>query len=474
MSWPSLGGCSAKRQRVAKAVDTYTKKPDGDISLDEFEQFALDRKRVLSGIEGAYAGGAKGDERKTRISNLLLQYLPARNPEDLRKDQVSHEILCLAYSRTAELRRWFVRQEERLFRHRLNAQGAEGRAGVLCGLRGEAWKAIEQEEYEGLGGRLMAVFGGRNMNLQESSYSCDNAEYFHSEKAPWTHVYKVKFEEVPELVRGRQVLLRGGDAYVLSRDLDAVASVSFSKGLSDKLAVRERQFHGIVDEEEERLGPLLLALPGADVSRAFKGEGRVTLLELEGALAASAPLCMRGSHGVLKAAHHLKHNARQQYGLFLKGVGVTLEDALGFWRSEFAKGGKTGEEFEKRYGYNFRHQYGQAGSHKNYSPYGCAKVIGASPDAYGATGCPFRTCQAAGLEKRLAGLNLKADAVAAVVGRAKEGHFQEACTMEFEARHALQLPSHGKLRAEGGVQHPNQYFRESREYYKEQEAGDAN
>jgi DNA primase large subunit len=289
-------------------------------------------------------------------------------------------------------------------------------------------------------------------------------------------VYKVKFEEVPELVKARQVLLRGGDAYVLSRDLDAVAGASFSKCLSDKLERNKENFHGIVYEEEERLGPLLLALPGADVSRAFKGEGRVTLLELEAALAASAPLCMRSSHGVLKAAHHLKHNARQQYGLFLKGVGVTLEDALAFWRSEFAKGGKTPEEFEKQYGYNFRHQYGQAGSHKNYSPYGCAKVIGASPDAFGATGCPFRTCKAADLETRLTAMSLKAEAVAAVVGKAKEGHFQEACTMEFEARHVkasagggVQLPSHGKLRAEGGVQHPNQYFKESRQHYKERE-----
>ena len=467
MSWPSFGGISAKRQCVASAVDVYKKKPEGAITLDQFEQFALDRKRVLSGIEGAYAGGVKGDERKTRISNLLLQYLPARNPEDLRKDKVSHETLCLAYSRTTELRRWFVRQEERLFRHRLNAQGAEGRAGVLCELRGAGWTAIEQAEYEGLGDSLMTVYGGRNMNLQERSYSGEHAEYFHSEKAPWTHVYKVKFEEVPELVRGRQVLLRGGDAYVLSRDLDAVASASFSKRLSDKLEVCERKFHGIVHEERERLGPLLLALPGADVSRAFKGEGRVTLLELEAALAASAPLCMRSSHAVLKDKHHLKHNARLQFGLFLKGVGVTLEDALGFWRSEFAKGGRTGEEFEKQYGYNFRHQYGQAGSHKNYSPYGCAKVIGASPDPSGATGCPFKNCQAADLGKRLASMSLKGEAVTAVVGKAKEGHFQAACAMVFEARY-------GTLGAEGGVQHPNQYFQESRQYYKDKEVGDAN
>jgi hypothetical protein len=34
--------------------------------------------------------------------------------------------------------------------------------------------------------------------------------------------------------------------------------------------------------------------------------------------------------------------------------------------------------------------------------------------------------------------------------------------MVYEARH-------GKMSGEGGVQHPHQYFAESREYYKEQE-----
>ena len=42
-------------------------------------------------------------------------------------------------------------------------------------------------------------------------------------------------------------------------------------------------------------------------------------------------------HDVVRREHHLKHFGRLQYGLFLKSIGLTLEQALAFWRSEFIK-----------------------------------------------------------------------------------------------------------------------------------------
>ena len=51
----------------------------------------------------------------------------------------------------------------------------------------------------------------------------------------------------------------------------------------------------------------------------------------------SYPACMRHLHESLRRDHHLKHFSRLQYGLFLKNIGLTLEQALAFWRSEFTK-----------------------------------------------------------------------------------------------------------------------------------------
>ena len=50
------------------------------------------------------------------------------------------------------------------------------------------------------------------------------------------------------------------------------------------------------------------------------------------------PMCMRHLHESLKQRHHLRHYGRLQYMLFLKGIGLPLEESLRFWRGEFARG----------------------------------------------------------------------------------------------------------------------------------------
>ena len=51
----------------------------------------------------------------------------------------------------------------------------------------------------------------------------------------------------------------------------------------------------------------------------------------------SFPLCMQQLHQAFRQNHHLRHWGRMQYGLFLKGIGLSLDEALRFWRTEFLK-----------------------------------------------------------------------------------------------------------------------------------------
>ena len=43
----------------------------------------------------------------------------------------------------------------------------------------------------------------------------------------------------------------------------------------------------------------------------------------------------------------------------LQAIGLSLDSALAFWKSEFAKGGMTDDKFKKEHHYNIRHSYGK-------------------------------------------------------------------------------------------------------------------
>lgn len=79
-----------------------------------------------------------------------------------------------------------------------------------------------------------------------------------------------------------------------------------------------------------------------------------------------APACMRNLNSTLKTNKHLKHFGRQQYNLFLKGIGLSVEEALIYWRKSFSA--MTDDKFNKEHRYNIRHGYGLEGGRKNYAP----------------------------------------------------------------------------------------------------------
>jgi DNA primase large subunit len=436
-------------------VNLYKDKPTGSVSLIQFERLAKDRKRVLQGIDEAQARGVQWKEMPQYMQKLLRAHMPeprsAAEVEEARAiDHVSHFILRLAHSRTAELRKWFVRQEEVLLRYRFNNADEQVRRECLDGLQ-----TIDEAEFAGLAPELRAVFHWRDVGKEKELFFKDAAE-------PWTYIYKVPFEQVADLVRYRKVLLRGGWAYMLSNDAASVVATAFRQRLTRALLVCWDHYHeNVGNQEDERLAPLMLSLTERAVGVVYGKEAtELPLAELPAAMQQSAPLCMRRSFAVLKAQHHMKHGGRMQLGLFVKGIGLSMENALVFWKTEFMLGGKTADEFDKQYTYNFMHQYGQAGSHTDYHPHACGKVIHASPDTSGATGCPFRNSKMQDLTIMLRNMKVGEDAVKKVVDLRQEQRYQLACCAVFEELHGKKVE----------VTAPHQYFAESRKHYEEKAA----
>ena len=49
-----------------------------------------------------------------------------------------------------------------------------------------------------------------------------------------------------------------------------------------------------------------------------------------------------------------------------------------FWRMEFAPKCPN-DQFEKKYAYNVRYNYGREGRKSDYTPYSCLKIISSQP-----------------------------------------------------------------------------------------------
>lgn len=108
------------------------------------------------------------------------------------------------------------------------------------------------------------------------------------------------------------------------------------------------------------------------------------------------PPCMKHLHSTLRKRHRLSHQQRFHYSLFLKEIGMPMEEATIFWSNEYRKApsGATScshswEKDDKKYLYSIRHMYGLEGARKSYNSANCTRLqmtINVSSEG----GCPFK------------------------------------------------------------------------------------
>ncbi|CAG2060131.1 unnamed protein product [Timema podura] len=94
------------------------------------------------------------------------------------------------------------------------------------------------------------------------------------------------------------------------------------------------------------------------------------------------PPCMAHLHRELRAKHRLTHESRRLYTLFLKDIGMSVGEAINFWKEEYSKphshnhGGCTHswQENVRKYTYGIRHMYGLEGGRYNYRGPSCVGI----------------------------------------------------------------------------------------------------
>ncbi|KAF2876980.1 eukaryotic and archaeal DNA primase, large subunit-domain-containing protein [Massariosphaeria phaeospora] len=456
-----------QQQDYEHRLNYYVLPPTAEITLEEFETWAINRLKVLSELEACGFRNRSPEETAEYMTSILNKYLPLRSnssrsqslQEERKKDHYSHFILRLAFSATEDLRRRFSRLETMLFRLRFKDDDLLERRDFVSSLKLE-WEEVGNAEKREFRDELAAAGGSKKGDEQE-----------------W---FKVDWERVPELVEQRKVFLKRGKAYVPQREQMSLVVAEFTRRLDEALELTARALPRL--DEDDRLAPIL-----AHLSQSFTAPDAAyssSDAEIDGLSAINAnaidsltqnfPLCMRNLHMTLRANSHLKHYGRLQYTLFLKGIGLSLDECIVFWRRSFKL--ITDEKFQKEYRYNVRHSYGDVGGDANrrgrgYTPYSCQKLLTeALPGTGQAHGCPYRTLTQDSVEPLIAMLQRTGVADRDVLKTVKEDvakkRYHVACNRVFEHAHKKEIK---KVRDDGSwsatdldtIVHPNTYFKRS-------------
>ncbi|KAK4100143.1 DNA primase, large subunit [Parathielavia hyrcaniae] len=474
---------SYKETQYPHRLSFYSTPPTADITLEQFEQWAIDRLRILAELEACSFRNKSPAETALHMKPLLDKYLPldasssghSQLHAQRQKDHYSHFILRLAFASTEDLRRRFNRVETMLFRLRFQADDSRERAAFVRTLNLD-WEPVSEDEKRELSLQLATTIGfGYGKRAQQVM------------DEDWC---KVDWMRVPDLIEGRKVYVKGGKAYVPGREQQSMVLNAFTKRLEQAL----EQIAGALPrlDEDDRLTPILNHLSKNFIApdSSYTGSGAA----IEGAeisarnidnLSQHFPMCMNHLHRSLRRDAHLKHFGRLQYTLFLKGIGLNLEEALAFWRSSFNK--VTDDTFNKEYRYNVRHSYGDVGGDSNrrsggYSPYSCQRILTErAPGPGEAHGCPYRHFSLENLTTLLRASGVTDRAVLHGVKEDTESQkFHMACNRVFEHVHKTEL----KRAKDDGVMtaaqletivHPNEYFKRSyllKNMDKQKEQGD--
>lgn len=180
---------------------------------------------VLAELEACQFRNRSPEETAEHMRPILARYLPlsqnSSRASDIglerKRDHYSHWTLRLAFAATEDLRKRFARLETQLFRLRLQQDDARERKAFIADLNLQ-WDSVTDEEKATFGEQLKAATG-----------------LWKNDEEDW---FKVDWEQVPELVEQRKVLLKQGKAFVHVREQTSMVVGEFTRQLEAGLEVR--------------------------------------------------------------------------------------------------------------------------------------------------------------------------------------------------------------------------------------------
>lgn len=461
--------CSVKRLALLQFLDTCsmnsTEEDRGNPMARKGDRYGNANTNGTSGMENKkklirdkiffYNFGLRSDQNSTKekMEDIIM------------KDVLSHFILRVAFSKEKDKQKWFLKQELKLFTFRLNELknatvfSSTSKSDVENGL-------IELMKKEHMHYDFITKSLGEATKSSVNREEWEKYTSFIPNNNTVERVFKIPFyPDAYPLVAERKVYVEKGIAYVPDIFLDCILTSQFVRTIKDSFEELERTEKSFAHiPPDPRIAPFFSALPKAYVAKDFRQdyqmdeETRLTPQILYAVYKESFPPCMRRIFVQLIKEKHIKHWARQQLWLFLKGAGFTLDENIHTNRSVWAQPDK----FDKEHRYNIRYMYGKEGKKTDFNPYNCLKIITSFPVPSGNEphGCPFKNFDENHLRNLLYMFGLNEEQMKPVLAKKATHDYQLACKQFF-------IQTHPGSTGDGVGSHPNSFYLESRKYYKE-------
>lgn len=385
---------SLKKERESeteKRIFLYDKPPIGMMTIEELLEIGKERIILLKELDRLNMSD-KEDEKTIR--ELCNKHMPLSSSlkigvdlkEQIKRDHVSHLITMLSFSNTP-FENWFKAAELLLFRFRYS--------NVF--LQEERFQIIQKYLIKDMGLELKNGFISLN------------------------------FELAPEIVARREVEFSNGIITISVDNSLPIISSKYSSIMDETLLKARRKKEILI---EKKIIFLLNDLQKI-YEQNFEKNLNINSISLEniGSFIDHFPPCMKRLHKALLRDNHLKYFGRQQYGLFLKSIGLSLEESLCFWKKHFSAK-YTEDVFERNYSYNIRYIYGKEGKKVDHTAYSCIQTITTNrPSNIECHGCPFKELDKIKLEEMLKSEKLSEENIFEIIEKTKQGKFQSACSL---------------------------------------------
>lgn len=342
----------------------------GDIPVHLLEEISLERLRYLKAI-------LKDDQ--VAYNEYLI--------EGSVYDNIGHFLLCIVciMSEENEFTRFFLKSEQEMFRRRISAISAYDlrcfAKKLLRSIRKHATVSIYIDALKKLCEHMTIKDLAQHVCSTSHTIQCSS------------HKISLHFKMCLPFIAKRLVELQNGIAYIPCGRWKQFLTILFCSNLNERLSKTnltsleiDPRISELVLKVRREISPIINNNNGSNVLLSKNVDGASLLF----------PPCMLNLHQQLCKRHRLSHTQRFHYSLFLKDIGMPIDEAIDFWRCEYRQNPNgshscchSWEKDEKKYLYGIRHMYGLEGCRKNYASVNCQRIQSVDSSC-SEGGCPFK------------------------------------------------------------------------------------